>query len=88
MADEGPGPFAFPKTPKKAVKPTLRQTRTAKERARKEQEIAEELSRFADEGNPNFKRGGKVKKMAKGGMVKCRGDGIAQRGKTKGRFVK
>ena len=29
-----------------------------------------------------------VRKMAKGGMVKCRGDGIAQRGKTKGRFVK
>jgi hypothetical protein len=27
----------------------------------------------------------KAKKMAKGGC--CRGDGIAQRGKTKGRFV-
>lgn len=30
--------------------------------------------------------GDKPKKMAKGGCV-CRGDGIAQRGKTKGRFV-
>lgn len=29
--------------------------------------------------------GGKVKKYAKGGMT--RGDGIAQRGKTKGRMV-
>ena len=35
--------------------------------------------------------GGKVNKMAKGGKVKksnkSRGDGIAQRGKTKGRMV-
>jgi len=29
----------------------------------------------------------KVKKMASGGSVSARGDGIAQRGKTKGRFV-
>jgi hypothetical protein len=46
-------------------------------------------ARFADEGNPNFKRGGKVKKMASGGSVNSasrRGDGIAQRGKTKGRM--
>ena len=33
-----------------------------------------------------FKKGGKVKKMAKGGFVKA-ADGIAQRGKTRGRFV-
>lgn len=32
-----------------------------------------------------FKKGGKVKKMASGGMT--RGDGLAQRGKTKGRMV-
>lgn len=30
--------------------------------------------------------GGKSKKMAKGGCA-CRGDGIAQRGRTKGRMV-
>tara|TARA_R110000823_G_scaffold220612_2_gene349254 strand:- start:1243 stop:1881 length:639 start_codon:yes stop_codon:yes gene_type:complete len=45
---------------------------------------------FADDGNPNFKRGGKVKKMASGGMARSassRGDGCAQRGKTKGRMV-
>jgi hypothetical protein len=43
-----------------------------------------------------MKKGGKVKAYAKGGMVSgkpkassasSRGDGIAQRGKTKGRFV-
>jgi len=38
-----------------------------------------------------YKKGGIVKKMAKGGSVKSsasrRGDGIAQRGKTKGRMV-
>jgi hypothetical protein len=34
---------------------------------------------------PGMKKGGMVKKMAKGGMV--RGDGCAMRGKTKGRFV-
>jgi hypothetical protein len=33
------------------------------------------------------RKGGVIKKMAKGGKVGNRGDGIAQRGKTKGRFV-
>lgn len=40
---------------------------------------------------PGMKKGGAVKKMAKGGVVKSsasnRGDGCATRGKTKGRFV-
>ena len=51
-------------------------------------------SRFADEGNPNYKRGGKVKaKMSYGGKVKkmstggksasARADGCAIRGKTR-----
>ena len=34
-----------------------------------------------------YKRGGKVKVYAKGGSVSHRGDGIAQRGHTKGRIV-
>ena len=35
-----------------------------------------------------YKRGGKVKKMASGGMTASkRADGIAQRGKTRGRLV-
>jgi len=33
------------------------------------------------------KNGGAVKKMAKGGSVSKRADGIAQRGKTKGRII-
>ena len=35
----------------------------------------------------DYKRGGKVKAYAKGGSVSHRGDGIAQRGHTKGRIV-
>ena len=41
-------------------------------------------------GRFNFKDGGKVKKMAKGGSVSSaskRADGCATKGKTKGRFV-
>jgi hypothetical protein len=37
---------------------------------------------------PTMKRGGKVKKMAKGGSTASkRADGCATKGKTKGRFV-
>lgn len=45
----------------------------------------EQYGRGAPDG---MKRGGKVKKMASGGSVSAssRGDGIAQRGKTKGRM--
>jgi|SanBayMetagenome_1026888.scaffolds.fasta_scaffold55425_2 hypothetical protein len=39
------------------------------------------------ENTQQFKRGGKVKKMAKGGSASRRGDGIATKGKTKGKFV-
>jgi hypothetical protein len=47
-----------------------------------------EEARFADEGNPNFRRGGKVAGYAKGGAVGAkRGDGCCQRGYTKGKFV-
>jgi hypothetical protein len=34
-----------------------------------------------------MRKGGKVKKMAKGGSASKRGDGIATQGKTKGRFI-
>jgi hypothetical protein len=40
-----------------------------------------------DADSDGMKRGGKVKKMAGGGSASSRGDGCAQRGKTKGRFV-
>jgi hypothetical protein len=36
-----------------------------------------------DEQEGTFKRGGKVKKMASGGMASKRGDGIASKGKTR-----
>jgi hypothetical protein len=38
----------------------------------------------AEDLEPEFKRGGKTKAYAKGGSVSSRGDGIAQRGKTRG----
>jgi hypothetical protein len=47
-------------------------------------------------GGGRMKKGGSVKTYAKGGMVSSkpkassassRGDGVAQRGKTKGRFI-
>jgi hypothetical protein len=53
-----------------------------------------DLERMAGEGGPNFKKGGKAKvkssnRFASGGSVSSaskRGDGIAQKGKTKGRI--
>ena len=36
---------------------------------------------------PMMRKGGKVKKMAKGGSASKRGDGIAKKGHTKGRMV-
>lgn len=43
----------------------------------------------ADTDTPQttMRRGGKVKKMAKGGSASSRADGIARKGKTKGRMV-
>jgi hypothetical protein len=35
---------------------------------------------------PGMKKGGKTKKMAKGGTASTRADGIAERGLTKGTF--
>lgn len=41
-----------------------------------------------EENEPTMRRGGKVKKMAKGGSAASkRADGCATKGKTKGRFV-
>lgn len=39
-----------------------------------------------DSGGIEFKKGGKTKKMAGGGSASSRADGIAQRGKTRGRM--
>lgn len=48
--------------------------------------ISAEEAAWESEGGRSFKKGGKTKKMASGGSASSRGDGIAQRGKTKGRM--
>jgi len=47
------------------------------------------LSTYADDDINAFKRGGKVKSAtkSKANTASRRGDGIAQRGKTKGRYL-
>ena len=45
------------------------------------------LSTYADDDISAFKRGGKVKSTAKANTASRRGDGIAQRGKTRGRYL-
>jgi hypothetical protein len=46
------------------------------------------MAEEAPAGAPMMRKGGKVKKMAKGGSTASkRGDGCATKGKTKGRFV-
>jgi hypothetical protein len=42
---------------------------------------------MAMEAGEGMRKGGKVKKMAKGGSASKRGDGCATKGKTKGKFV-
>jgi hypothetical protein len=47
----------------------------------------EQYKTAQDESEPStFRKGGVVKKYAKGGSVSSRADGIAQRGKTRGRM--
>lgn len=51
--------------------------------------ISAEEASFENEGGRYFRKGGKTSRMASGGKVSSassRGDGIAQRGKTKGRI--
>jgi len=47
---------------------------------------AERRSEEAKKSTSAMKRGGSVKKMASGGMASSRADGIAQRGKTRGKM--
>jgi hypothetical protein len=55
------------------------------EEERKAAEAAAMAEASAAQGG--MKRGGKVKKMASGGSASKRADGIAQRGKTRGKMV-
>jgi hypothetical protein len=73
---------------KEAVKKQM-QKDAEKEAAQKEAEL-ESAPKPEDETIPsNMRKGGRVKKMAKGGSVSSassRADGIAERGKTRGKF--
>jgi len=79
------GPFGV--LPRMAVKEYDRQKdKDAEEKRRMEEQAAAEQA--AAEGG--MKKGGKVKKMAKGGLVGSaskRADGIAIKGKTRGKMV-
>jgi hypothetical protein len=60
------------------------------DRSRSEHTFNPDKMTGRDRPDPNFKKGGSVKKMVSSGKVSSassRGDGIAQRGKTKGRIV-
>ena len=62
----------------------MKQKKREMEREKRQRMMEEEV------GATPMRKGGKVKKMAKGGKVGSaskRGDGCAQRGKTKGRMV-
>ena len=46
-------------------------------------DVSTEVKKFDE----NYKKGGAVKKMAKGGTASSRADGCATKGKTKGRII-
>jgi len=46
-------------------------------------DVSTEVKKFDE----NYKKGGAVKKMAKGGSASKRADGCATKGKTKGRII-
>lgn len=62
------------------------ETDTKAEKRRKRKEEEEKKRGGANAPAPTMRKGGKVKKMAKGGKV-TRGDGIAKKGHTKGKRV-
>ena len=88
-------PRATPRNPPRSyMEDTTRglpRTYADMERLDEDPRVAEIMRQQAEENrrraaaSPGMKKGGMVKKMAKGGMV--RGDGCAMRGKTKGKIV-
>jgi len=83
----GPMAGVFPRMAASAQKKDARRAATAAEAA--EIRKAEfDAKRRAAAGEPMMRKGGSVKKMAKGGSTASkRADGCATQGKTKGRFV-
>lgn len=65
--------------------------KAAKDMQRRANEMRESVDPAAREYelavDSGYKKGGKVKKMAKGGSASSRADGIAKKGKTRGKFV-
>lgn len=56
-------------------------------RQRNKKPGAPDTGASAPQAGEGMKKGGKVKKYAKGGSASKRADGCAMKGKTKGRFV-
>jgi len=56
-----------------------------KRRMRKEEEAKKQGGGMTAGAEPTMRKGGKVKKMARGGKV-TRGDGICKKGHTKGKM--
>ena len=77
------------KDPINRLMPTM--TKAARDQQKSATSLRNSVSEKAREGeaynDAGYKKGGKVKKMAKGGSASSRGDGCATKGKTKGRFV-
>lgn len=71
------------------IMPTM--GKAARDDMRKAKEMRESVSPAAREyeayNDAGYKKGGKVKKMAKGGSASSRADGCAVKGKTRGKFV-
>jgi hypothetical protein len=65
--------------------------KAARDDMRKAKDMRESVSPKAREyeayNDAGYKKGGKVKKMAKGGSASSRADGCAVKGKTRGKFV-
>lgn len=65
--------------------------KAARDDMRKAKDMRESVSPKAREyeayNDAGYQKGGKVKKMAKGGSASSRADGCAVKGKTRGKFV-
>ena len=77
------------KDPINRLMPTM--TKAARDQQKSATSLRNSVSDKAREGeaynDAGYKKGGKVKKMSKGGSASSRADGCAQRGKTRGRMV-
>lgn len=73
---------------KKRAQPAVPQSVKDKqaEMDKKMREAAERFKASSESDSPGYKRGGKVKKYAKGGSV-TRGDGCVSKGHTRGRKI-